>query len=172
MIEALGLIPHPEEGGFFRETYRSSQVVSAQALARDSGAQDGGSGYDGDRCVGTAIYYLLTPDTFSALHRLKSDEIFHFYSGDPVEMLHLHPDGRSQVHHLGSDVFAGQHPQLVVPQGVWQGARLMQGGAYALLGCTVSPGFEFVDYDHGQRDTLLASHPDHADLITALTTTP
>src|SRR5207249_3960045 len=102
------------------------------------------SRYSGDRSVSTAIYYLLTPGTFSALHRLKSDEIFHFYAGSPVKMLQLHEDGRGEEIILGSDVLAGQQPQVLVRRGVWQGSYLLPGGEFALLGCTVAPGFEYV----------------------------
>ena len=154
----LKLEPHPEEGGFFYETYRSTEST------RWAGAD-----YDGPRCAATAIYYLLTPDTFSALHRLKSDEIFHHYLGDPVEMLHLHPDGTTAAVTLGSDLAQGMRPQVVVPKGVWQGARLTDGGRFALLGCTVAPGFEFADYDHGDRTALTMAYPDAADAIARLT---
>src|SRR5581483_11176343 len=97
----------------------------------------------------TAIYYLLTPDTVSAMHRLATDEIFHFYLGDPVEMLQLRPDGSHRVAILGPDLDAGQRPQIVVPRGVWQGARLVPGGRFALLGTTVAPGFDYADYETG-----------------------
>lgn len=161
IITLLGLEPHPEEGGFFVETWRSETQIAAEAL---------GGVYDGPRSAGTAIYYLLTPDTFSALHRLKSEEVFHFYLGDPVEMLHLYPDGRAETVMLGPDIANGQSPQVVVPAGVWQGARLAEGGEVALLGCTVAPGFEFADYEHGQRAELLDGWSAAAPLIEALTT--
>lgn len=161
LIDMLGLAPHPEEGGFFIETWRGNRTVAAEAF---------GGVYDGPRSVGTAIYYLLTPQTFSALHRLKSDEVFHFYLGDPVEMLHLHPDGRHERLVLGQDLEAGERLQVVVPAGVWQGARLLEGGAVALLGCTVAPGFEFADYDHGDRAALTAGWPAAAAMIERLTT--
>src|SRR5207245_2095434 len=99
--------------------------------------------YGTDRWAGTAIYYLLTPDTFSALHRLPTDEVYHFYLGDPVEMLQLWPDGSGRVGTLGQDVRAGQLLQVIVPRGVWQGSRLRPGGAFALLGTTMAPGFDF-----------------------------
>ena len=114
----LGLEPHPVEGGHFRRTYTSAGTVD---LAR------------GIRAQGTAIYYLLERGTFSEMHVLESDEIFHFYLGDPVEMLQLHPDGRSALFTLGPDLAAGQHVQLVVPAGVWQGTRLIGDGKMALL---------------------------------------
>lgn len=125
--------------------------------------------YRGPRVASTAIYYLLTSDTFSALHRLRGDEVFHFYRGDPVEMLHLRPDGTGATFTLGPKPQEGMHPQIVVPGGVWQGARMVEGGRYALLGCTVAPGFEFEDFELGNRNDLLRDFPDHAEMIRALT---
>lgn len=155
----LNLIPHPE-GGSYIQTYKAIERIPAEAL---------GCRYDGTHATSTAIYYLLEPGTFSEIHRLRSDEIFHFYLGDPVEMLQLWPDGSSRIVQLGPDLAAGQVPQLVVPKAVWQGSRLFDGGRYALLGCTVAPGFEFADYESGDRDTLIGSYPEHRNLITALT---
>jgi predicted cupin superfamily sugar epimerase len=128
------------------------------------------SRYSGPRAFGTCIYYLLTPTTFSAMHRLQSDEIFHFYLGDPVEMLQLWPDGSGKIVTLGSDLQAGMHPQVIVPRGVWQGARLVAGGKFALLGCTVAPGFDFADYEHGRREELIRDYPQFRERIVALTT--
>src|SRR6516162_297797 len=127
----LKLDPHPVEGGFYRRTYTAAGTVE---LPR------------GVRAQGTAIYYLLEAGTFSEMHVLESDEIFHFYVGDPVEMLQLYPDGGSAVLTLGPDLAAGQQVQVVVPAGVWQGTRLLGGCKLALLGCTVTPGFDFADY--------------------------
>lgn len=152
--ELLDLRPHPIEGGSFRRTYTSQGVVD---LAR------------GQRALGTAIYYLLEPGTFSEMHILDSDEIFHFYLGDPVEMLQLHPDGRSALFTLGPDLQAGQHVQLVAPAGVWQGTRLIGEGKVALLGCTVTPGFDFADYRGGRYAELVAKWPNQAERIRALT---
>lgn len=160
IIKKLHLQPHPEEGGFFRETYRSDDDFAAGALPER---------YGEDRCAGTAIYYMLTPGTFSALHRLKTDEIFHFYAGSPVRMLQLFPDGTGKEIILGSDVLAGQHPQVIVPRGVWQGSLLEARGDFALMGCTVSPGFEYDDYEHGDRAALIHQYPAFRDLITKLT---
>jgi len=162
IIALLNLTPHPKEGGYFRETYRSSETVSEKTLP---------SGYKGMRSFVTAIYYLLTPETFSAIHRLRSDEIFHFYFGDPVEMLQLWPDGTGRILVLGSDLLKKMQPQVVVPRGVWQGARLYKNGRFALLGATVSPGFEFADYESGKRHELVAFYPKFQDVITALTNT-
>lgn len=159
IIRFLGLTPHPE-GGHYAETYRSPESIAAGHLPPRYGA---------DRAFGTAIYYLLTPGTFSAMHRLASDEIFHFYLGDPVEMLNLHPDGTSRLLVLGKDLSEGMIPQAAVQSGVWQGARLVPGGAYALLGTTVAPGFDFADFELGERASLAGLYPAHAPLITALT---
>lgn len=155
----LGLVEHAQEGGFFAETWRSPHLLPAGALP----------GYAGARALGTAIYYLLTPDTFSEMHRLRSDEVFHFYLGDPVEMLQLAPGGAGRVVRLGADLAAGQRPQALVPAGVWQGSRLVPGGRYALLGTTVAPGFEPEDCERGTRAELAAGWPEHAGLIAALT---
>jgi hypothetical protein len=156
----LGLEPHPTEGGFFVETYRSDERLPAAALP---------SRYRAARAIGTAIYYLLTPATFSAMHRLASDEVFHFYLGDPVEMLQLWPDGSHRVVTIGTALETGERPQVVVPRDVWQGARLRPGGRFALLGTTVAPGFDYADYETGLRADLLGSHPAAGALITALT---
>ena len=150
----LRLAPHPKEGGFFRRTYTSDVSV---ALLR------------GVRPYGTAIYYLLEAGTFSEMHVLASDEIFHFYLGDPVEMLQLHPNGDSSVLTLGPDLPAGQHVQVVVPAGVWQGTRLIGDGKVALLGCTVTPGFDFADYRSGTYAELSQNWPAQAQRIRALT---
>ena len=127
--------------------------------------------YGGDRSASTAIYYLLTPETFSAIHRVKSDEVFHFYAGDAVEMLQLWPDGAARRVIIHNDLAAGHEPQLVVPAGVWQGCRLIPGGNWALLGCTVAPGFDYADFELGNRIELLAQYPEHSVLVTALTGT-
>ncbi len=161
IIDLLGLEPHPAEGGFFRETYRAVGEVAEQFLPPS---------YRGARRLSTAIYYLLTPETMSHLHRLESDEVFHHYLGDPTEQLLLYPDGASEVRNLGADLAAGQRPQALVPAGVWQGMRLSPGGTVALLGCTVAPGFEFADYTHGSRAELCRTWPDRQELIEALTT--
>lgn len=155
IINELGLKPHPE-GGYYIETYRSKKSFNT-----------GGK----RRAACTAIYYLLTRDTFSEMHRLSHDEIFHFYLGDKVEMLQLHPDGKSNVVWLGGEVLTGQTPQCIVPAGVWQGSRLAPGGRFALLGCTVSPGFDFADYERGDRTTLMQQYPSQTPMIEALTRT-
>jgi len=155
IIRLLKLKPLPQEGGLYRETYRSALNVSSGAGIK--------------RSVGTSIYYLITPDRFSSLHRVSSDEIFHFYLGDPVEMLLLYPNGRSRKVILGPDVEKSQHPQFLVPKNVWQGSRLIKGGKFALLGTTVYPGFDFTDYRQGCRKELLKRYPKCKQSIIALT---
>jgi uncharacterized protein len=162
IIRALGLVPHPIEGGYFRETYRSTAILSGNSLPR--------SYHVGMvRSIGTAIYYLLTSETFSEMHRLPTEEVFHFYLGRPVRMLQLFPDGHAEEKVLGSDVLAGQQPQVVVPAGVWQGSRLEPGGEFALLGATMAPGFDYADYEQGRRSALIGLYPTHAEEITRLT---
>jgi predicted cupin superfamily sugar epimerase len=156
----LNLKLHPKEGGYFVETYRSDEMIPEEALPKR---------YRDNRSYATAIYYFITPESFSTIHRLKSDEIFHFYLGNPVEMLQLWPDGSGKMITLGSDLLNGMKPQIIVPKGVWQGGRLLLGGRFALLGATVSPGFEFMDYEVGQRNLLVKSYPKFRDLIIALT---
>ncbi|MCX7886829.1 MAG: cupin domain-containing protein [Verrucomicrobiae bacterium] len=143
IIHTLKLTPLPHEGGFYAETYRSA--------------------------FSTAIYYLLTPESFSALHRIRHDELFHFYLGDPVEMLQLWPDGAARTVILGSDLASGQRPQVLVPADVWQGARLLPGGAFALLGTTVAPPFDWSHFELAERQHLLNAYPDHRDAICRLT---
>lgn len=150
LIDRLCLVPLPGEGGFYRETYRSPWRVPAAAGAA--------------RAASTCIYYLLTPATYSALHTLASDEIYHFYTGDPVEMIVLAEDGSLRRLVLGSDLAASHHCQLMVPAHVWQGSRLLPGGEWALLGTTVAPGFEFADCRLADR-ALLEKHPRHAALL-------
>jgi predicted cupin superfamily sugar epimerase len=160
VIRMLGLTPMPREGGYYREIYRSKNKIPLDALPPHCTAE---------RSYGTAIYYLLTPDTFSHMHKLGFDEIFHFYLGDPVIMLKLNPDRSSNVVTLGQDIAGGQQVQAVVPADTWQGMRLAGDGEWALLGTTVAPGFEFEDYRHGNRDELLSLYPDQSELISKLT---
>lgn len=155
----LNLEPHPREGGSFLRTWRAEETIPREALP---------ARYTSERAAGTCIYYLLEPDTFSEMHRLASDEIFHFYLGDPVEMLQLAPDGSARTVILGNDLASGQSPQVIVPKFVWQGSRLMSGGKVALLGCTVSPGFDFVDYEAGRAEPLMREYPQYAELIRLL----
>jgi uncharacterized protein len=160
IIEKLAHQPLPGEGGFYKETYRAAERIPISALPKR---------YSADKCMGTAIYYLLTPDTFSALHRLPADEIFHFYLGDPVILLQLSPDGTGRTVTIGNNILAGETPQWVVPRQVWQGTMLPEGGKFALLGTTMAPGFDFADCELGNRAQLLAQYSKYAALITRLT---
>lgn len=160
VIDLLQLEPLPHEGGFFHQTYRSSETIPAAALP---------ARYGQERVLGTAIYALLTPTDFSAMHRLDTAEIYHFYYGDPLEMLLLHPDGSGELFFLGSDLPAGQRPQKVVERDVWQGSRLALGGQYGftLIGTTMAPGFEWAGFELGERDDLVQQYPDFAEMIAA-----
>ena len=162
LIRHLGLEPLPVEGGWFSQTYLAEESIPADAPPVR---------YDAAKPFGTAIYFLLTdePDCFSALHRLPTDEIYHFYLGDPVEMLLLYPDGRSEHVVLGPDVTHGQRVQFVAPRGVWQGSRLIAGGKFALMGTTMAPGFTPTDFTAGERDELVRAYPAEAEVISALT---
>jgi hypothetical protein len=159
----LGLQPHPREGGWYVRTWEAEEMLPPAAF--------GNARYDGPRRTSTAIYYLLEPDTFSEMHVLASDEVFHHYMGGAVEMLQLFADGRSARVRLGKDLAAGERPQAAVPRGVWQGSRLAEAQGWALLGCVVSPGFEFADYGSGTRAELTARWPQEAERIAALTHT-
>lgn len=152
----LQLVPLELEGGFFRETYRSRWTIPGDYLPE---------GMRGQRAIGTAIYYMVTPESFSTLHRLPGSEIFHFYLGDPVIMLQLHPEATTATVTLGHDIGAGHQPQVVVRGGVWQGLRLAEGGKWALLGTTMSPGFDYADYETGKREELVVQYPEAAEMI-------
>lgn len=160
LIRQLRLEPLPVEGGYFRQTWRSDQTLPALPPR-----------YDSPRPAGTAIYYLLTskPDSFSAMHRLATDEVYHFYLGDPVEMLLLANGAPSQRIILGPDVLGSQHVQYIVPRDAWQGSRLMRGGRFALLGTTMAPGYHPRDFTLGRREDLLQRFPAQAALIRDLT---
>lgn len=159
VIRLLDLKPHPVEGGFFRETYRSAATLPAAVLPTHAGS----------RSVSTAIYYLLKPGHVSELHVLPGEEVFHFYLGSPVRMLQLWPYGTGREVTIGSDLAAGQVPQLVVPGGVWQGTHLLGDSGFALLGCTVAPGFEYADYRSASRAELTTKWPTFAEQIERLT---
>ncbi|WP_409471051.1 cupin domain-containing protein [Streptomyces sp. HC307] len=149
LVAHYAMEPIPREGGLFRETWAGPQ------------RPDG-------RPEGTAIVALLKRDDYSALHQLPTDEVWHFYLGDPLELLLLAPDGTSRTAVLGPDVLGGQHPQFTVPAGTWMGGRVVEGGAWAFFGCTMAPGFTFEGYEHGDAADLIARYPDRADRIVDL----
>lgn len=150
--------PHPE-GGWYRETYRSQEVVTASALPH---------GFDGNRNLCTAIYFLLTKDAFSAFHRIRSDEMWHFYAGDGLVIHELSSDGSYTPHQLGADLSNGESFQTVIPAGSWFASEVKTGGEYALVGCTVAPGFDFRDFELAKADTLASDFPHHRMLIERL----
>lgn len=146
LIEHYTLQPLPAEGTLFASTYRSRQEL------------------DDGKPHGTAIValYCDEPPSFSRFHRLPVDEIWHFYKGDPLRLVLLHPDGTSRDVIMGSDPLAGQLVQFVVPAGVWQAGHLVAGGRYALFGCTMAPGFTDDMFEGGTRAELIARYPDRA----------
>lgn len=150
VIRALNLQPHPLEGGFFNETYRSMATVQ-----------------DGTRSMNTAIYYMLTGAGVSEMHRLPGDEIYHWYAGNPLETLLLNPaTGRAEMVVLGADVVASQRPQFVIPGGTWQGSCRGEGSFdFTLIGATMAPGFDSADYVRGGRAELSGAFPEYAEAI-------
>jgi hypothetical protein len=171
IVELLGLVPLPDEGGYFRETYRSGEKIPAGSLPGRYESRDCG------RSHSTQIYFLLAPGVASLMHLVQSDEVFHHYAGDAVEQLQIFPDGSTRVVIIGSDLEGGERPQVVVPRGVWQGCRIRkangkggcaQGVGYALLGCTVSPGFEWADFRLGSRAEMVALGVEHDSLVREL----
>ncbi len=169
IIALLELEPLPLEGGDFRVTYRSTEQLAPDSLPPRYAARKAGP-----RALAGAIYYLLRAHTCSLLHRLQGDELYHFYLGAPVELLLLHPDGRDELDELvvlGHDLAAGQRVQAMVPHGVWQGSRLLapHEGDYALMGTTMAPAYDPVDFELGEREALVARYPQRAELIRALT---
>ena len=160
LIEKLGLQPLPGEGGYFSSAYRSP--IEIPVLQEPAALPV-------KRSLGSSIYYLITSEDFSALHRLKSDEIFHFYLGDPAEMIQISESGNSTTIFLGPDVLNGQQVQVLVPANTWQGTRLVEGGKYALLGTMVVPGFDNADFELGMRGDLISKFPHLAPEIAKFT---
>jgi len=160
LIAHLGLQKVEHEGLWFIETYLGTDRIEGEMAAR----------YPGPRRSYSAIYGLTTRLDFSAMHRLATDELWHFYAGDPLELLLLHPGGRGEIVIVGPEVFAGQRPQVRVPRGVWQGARPIGGDdAWTLGGYTMAPGFDYADYEPGHRAELQAGWPEFAEMIRSLT---
>jgi len=164
-ISSLNLLPHPE-GGYYRETYRSG--VSVTVCSADD-HNDVKTADRAIRSISTAIYFLLEGDQISTLHRIRSDEAWHFYAGSSLSVEGILPDGERQTWRLGLDLASGERPQCVVPAGTWFGAHLKHSSTYALVGCTVSPGFDFADFELAERAELIAMHPQHTDIIERLT---
>jgi len=158
-IEKLELEAHPE-GGYFRQTYKADLMLAKEALP---------AGFRGSRAASTAIYFLLEGKNFSAFHRLRSDEVWHFYAGDPLIVDVIAPDGKYSSMRLGRDLEAGQVLQAVVPAGCWFASHVADWESLAVVGCTVAPGFDFEDFEMGKRAELAARYPQHRQLIERLT---
>jgi predicted cupin superfamily sugar epimerase len=156
-IETLGLVRHPE-GGWFRETYRSTETIAASALPER---------FRGERCFSTAIYFLLQRGDISALHRIHSDEIWHFHEGAALTVQLITPQGEWREILLGRNPSRGERFQGVVPAGCWFGAETL--GDFSLVGCSVAPGFDFADFQMADRMELTGRYPQHAALIRRLT---
>jgi uncharacterized protein len=154
-IEKLGLQKHPE-GGYFCETYRSTGQTHLPNSSEP-------------RSYATAIYFLLTGENFSAFHRIKSDEIWHFYAGSAMEVYFMDAQRQIQTLRLGQNWENNEHFQGLVPANCWFASRVLDSNAYALVGCTVAPGFDFADFELANRQNLIALYPEHQAIITALT---
>ena len=158
-IQHLYLQPHPE-GGYFKETYRASETIAADALP---------SRFSGARNFSTAIYYLLQQGDFSAFHRIKSDECWHFYAGNTLLIHVIEKDGKYNCVRLGNNIAAGETFQFVVPAGAWFAAEPAPDSAFTLAGCTVAPGFDFADFEMADRKVFSIIYPHHSDIINRLT---
>ncbi len=158
-IQELELQPHPE-GGYYRQTYRADTILAKQALPRD---------FTGPRPASTAIYFLLEGKDFSAFHRLRSDELWHFHLGAPLTVHVINPEGCYTKIPVGSNHDAGEAFQAVVRAGCWFASQVCDPSSYALVGCTVAPGFDFQDFELARRKELVAKYPQHRKLIEELT---
>ncbi|MDY6904930.1 MAG: cupin domain-containing protein [Thermodesulfobacteriota bacterium] len=159
IIDALEMKPHPE-GGYYTETYRSDEDIAHQALPER---------FPGDRALGTAIYFLLTSADISCFHRIRTDEIWHFYTGSPLDIHLLNTDGGYQKIRMGTDIANNERPQAVIPHGQWIGASVVEPDSFTLVGCTTCPGFEFDDFEMADRQCLLSNYPRHQGIIRRLT---
>ncbi|MBE2228588.1 MAG: cupin domain-containing protein [Ignavibacteria bacterium] len=158
-IKSLGLEKHPE-GGWFKEVYRSDEETAAEHLPER---------FSGSRHHSTSIYFLITSDTFSAFHRIKSDELWHFYEGSAVTIYMIDSEGDYSEITLGRNIESGEVLQCVIPHGVWFGAKVNSADSFCLAGCTVAPGFHFDDFELGEREELLKIFPKHKKIVNELT---
>ncbi|MEM9077954.1 MAG: cupin domain-containing protein [Bacteroidota bacterium] len=159
LIDRFNLEPHPE-GGYFKEMYRSTGIIEKNSLP---------TSYQGKRNYSTCIYFLLTSDTFSAFHKIKQDEIWHFYSGSALKLSMISENGNYSEHIIGADFNSGHVPQFVVPGEFWFGAKTLEPNSYSFVGCTVSPGFDFDDFILPSQTILLEKYPQHEAIIRELT---
>jgi len=159
IVTNLELKPHPE-GGFYKETYRSTGMIPREVLKED---------FSGDRHYCTGIYFLLTSDNFSAFHRIKQDEMWHFYSGSSLYVHVINSKGEYTKHIVGMHLDEGELPQLVVPAGSWFASSVKDEKGYSFVGCTVAPGFDFQDFELAKRSDLINTYPIHKELISTYT---
>jgi hypothetical protein len=159
IVQKLDMNPHPE-GGFYKETYRSKGIIPQHVL---------GEAYNGERNYCTAIYFLLTSDNFSAFHKINQDEIWHYYEGASLFVHVIDLEGEYRRYSVGMNLEEGELPQLVVPAGCWFASSVKKENSYSLVGCTVSPGFDFDDFELAERKDLIQQFPKHKDVITRLT---
>lgn len=160
IVERFQLSPLTGEGGLFRRTYCSTDVLEREAFQGK---------YPEAKNAGSAIVYMVTPHCYSRLHRLPTDEVYHFYLGDPVQLLLIPPEGEPRTVTLGQDVLSGMEVQFVVPALWWQGSCLKEGGQWALLGTTMAPAYGDRDYEDADPEALCSRHPDWAERIRFLT---
>jgi predicted cupin superfamily sugar epimerase len=158
LIQQFNLIPHPE-GGYYKETYRSDETILQNALP---------ARFSGERNFSTAIYFLLEKEHFSAFHKIQSDECWHFYAGDELNIYVLHLTGELEIIHLGNDVTNGQTFQFVVPSSCWFASEPAKDSAFSFVGCTVAPGFDFADFEMAKADELIQLFPQHETVIKRL----
>lgn len=155
LIQQYKLQPHPE-GGWYKETYKSNEYIPATALP---------DRFDGSRAFSTAIYFLLEQGNFSAFHRIKSDECWHFYAGDPLLIYVIQQDGTLEIISLGNNIANGQMFQYVVPANCWFASKPAPGSSWCFTGCTVAPGFDFADFELADAAALSALYPQHESII-------
>ncbi len=158
-IKKLSLQKHPE-GGYYSENYRSEEVISQKYLP---------SRFGGNRVFSTSIYFLLENKNFSAFHKIKSDELWHFYQGECVNIYTINENSELVIFKLGADSENGENFQVVIPRNTWFAADLCKADSYALMGCTVAPGFDFADFELAERANLLKIYPQYAEIINKLT---
>jgi len=158
-VRVLELLPHPE-GGYFKETYRSDTFISREHLP---------DGFNGHRNISTSIFYLLAGNQFSKLHRIKSDEMWHFYDGSGLIIYSIDDEGKLTENKLGLDIESGENPQVLIRAGYWFGAKVNRPDSYCLAGCTVSPGFHFDEFEMGDKGELIRLFPEHRSIIEELT---
>tara|TARA_B100000809_G_C15115090_1_gene522107 strand:- start:1730 stop:2227 length:498 start_codon:yes stop_codon:yes gene_type:complete len=159
IVKQLELLPHPE-GGYYKETYRSDGQI-------DQGSLD--EQFSGKRSYSTGIYFLLTKNNFSAFHKIKQDEMWHFYKGDPLAVHMIDEQGNYSKQLIGGNLSKDELPQFVVPKGCWFASSVEHHGEYSLVGCTVSPGFDFDDFELADRNSFIEQYPIHQEIITQLT---